>query len=32
MIRMATAAVRGVIAVLQGQRPEHLVNPEIYRE
>ncbi|MEW8959706.1 MAG: hydroxyacid dehydrogenase [Moorella sp. (in: firmicutes)] len=32
MIRMATTAARGVIAVLQGQRPEHMVNPEIYRE
>ncbi|KYH31860.1 NAD(P)-dependent oxidoreductase [Neomoorella mulderi] len=32
MIRMATGVARGVIAVLQGQKPAHIINPEIYQE
>lgn len=29
MSRMATDSARGVVSVLQGKKPEHLINPEI---
>jgi glyoxylate reductase len=28
--RMARAALSNLLAVLQGERPEHVVNPEVY--
>ena len=31
-IRMATGAAQAIVDVLQGRRPEHLVNPQVYAE